>query len=868
MSDPTQRERITRLDLLGQFLIVFLPFLFVLAAATVAHYVTISHAARVERETSEILAVGLARRAVASDLSGVVTDLMFLADYVRRKGVSGDGRVDQEAVGELFQSFAGQKRLYDQIRLLDQGGRELVRVNYRGGAPVPEAPSRLQDKAERYYFREAMQLAPGAVYISPLDLNKEFGQIEQPPKPMMRFAVAVAGDDWRVLLVLNYLGDRMLSHFRRAGGNALESLHLVDEEGYWLSGPSPDLDWGFMLPHGRSFAAAHREAWGRIATAVAGQFRSGGVLYTFETVTPHSVAAQTNARVGDTGAGEAGDYRMKVITSVREPMGLGAVVDFFRQHLPLYSMIFVVLVIGSYLLAGARTRHRQAELQGAYERRFRHTLEDIQLAAVLIDKSGRVEFCNDYFLRLCGLTRDEVLGERWTTKFVANEQVSAIEAAFQELRAAGGFPRDLEARLVTRDGEDRLMAWHNTLMRDADGEIAGITCLGEDISERRQAEEQVRKLSRAVEQSPSIVMLTNRHGEIEYVNPKFVEVTGYSREQVLGKNPRFLKSGEMPPGEYERLWERVQAGGEWRGEFHNRRRNGELYWESASISGLRGPDGEITHFVAVKEDITARKELEAEVEARKRELARSESLAAMGRMATMVAHDLRNPLSSVKMGVQIMGRQGGEQARELSSIAIEQIRHMETILTDMLAYARPEAVRTKWISIEKILDLSIRSVQRHIDEAGARLITDYQPGLPTVPADPDKLRQVFSNLVVNAVQAAAGNAEGDRELSVSATVSLGEEGTGVRIEVCDNGDGIDEADAEKLFEPFFTTRAKGTGLGLPICRQIVGQHGGTVCLEPRATGGACAVVILPTTPSGKGASPAAPGGRRTGTAIG
>lgn len=128
---------------------------------------------------------------------------------------------------------------------------------------------------------------------------------------------------------------------------------------------------------------------------------------------------------------------------------------------------------------------------------------------------------------------------------------------------------------------------------------------------RTQTEDQLRKLSRAVEQSPSTVMITDLHGNIEYVNPKFTAVTGYTFEEVRGKNPRFLKSGETPPEEYSRLWQTITAGGEWRGEFHNVRKNGELYWEMASISPIKNADGAITHFLAVKEDITARKKAEA-----------------------------------------------------------------------------------------------------------------------------------------------------------------------------------------------------------------------------------------------------------------
>jgi nitrogen fixation negative regulator NifL len=130
------------------------------------------------------------------------------------------------------------------------------------------------------------------------------------------------------------------------------------------------------------------------------------------------------------------------------------------------------------------------------------------------------------------------------------------------------------------------------------------------IWQHKRADEEVRKLSLAVEHSPVSIIITDPVGNIEYVNPKFMEVTGYSAREVIGKNPRILKSGEMPPGDYKRLWETIAAGGEWRGEFHNRKKNGELYWEWASLSPIYGADGHIAHFLAVKEDITERKRME------------------------------------------------------------------------------------------------------------------------------------------------------------------------------------------------------------------------------------------------------------------
>ncbi len=131
------------------------------------------------------------------------------------------------------------------------------------------------------------------------------------------------------------------------------------------------------------------------------------------------------------------------------------------------------------------------------------------------------------------------------------------------------------------------------------------------LMDRKQAEDRVRQLSRAVEQNPASIVITDLSGAIEYVNPKFTEVTGYSFEEVRGQNPRLLKSGEMPPDQYRQLWETISNGGEWHGEFHNQRKDGALFWEQASISPIMDAAGRITHYVAVKEDITEWKRVEA-----------------------------------------------------------------------------------------------------------------------------------------------------------------------------------------------------------------------------------------------------------------
>ena len=372
------------------------------------------------------------------------------------------------------------------------------------------------------------------------------------------------------------------------------------------------------------------------------------------------------------------------------------------------------------------------------------------------------------------------------------------------------------------------------------------------IAGHRETNERLRKLSRAVEQSPTMVLITDRHGAIEYVNPKFIQVTGYTPEEVLGKNPRMLKSGETAPAEYQRLWETIVGGGEWRGEFHNRKKNGDLFWEHAAISPIRDERGVITHFLGELEDITERKRLEQEVVERNREMVKTQALAAMGQAASMIAHDLRNPLSTVKMTLQMLGKRSGkplsETEQELDQIALEQVRYMDEVLSDLLTYSRPDALEPEWLSIDKLLDAAILLAQKPVEEHRVQVATYYQPGLPTLHGDANKLRQAFSNLIMNAAEATEGIDGRTPQVAIRTRVLLTRDRPNIVVEICDNGCGIVADLRDRVFEPFFTTRAKGTGLGLAIAKRIIDQHHGSIQLQPETHGGTKAVVMLPTGP--------------------
>jgi len=239
-------------------------------------------------------------------------------------------------------------------------------------------------------------------------------------------------------------------------------------------------------------------------------------------------------------------------------------------------------------------------------------LEGISSVILRWDTEGRILFMNDFGLELFGFTAGEIIGESIVGSIVPASEVveQNIRRMIDDIAANPSKYEDDETENQHKNGDRIWMAWRNTPILNDDGSLREILTIGIDITERKRAEDQIRKLSQAVEQSSSSVVITNLAGDIEYANPKFTEVTGYTLDEALGQNPRVLKGGSQPKEFYADLWATISSGREWHGEFCNRKKNGELYWESASISPIRDASGEITHYVAIKDDITERRRIE------------------------------------------------------------------------------------------------------------------------------------------------------------------------------------------------------------------------------------------------------------------
>lgn len=369
-----------------------------------------------------------------------------------------------------------------------------------------------------------------------------------------------------------------------------------------------------------------------------------------------------------------------------------------------------------------------------------------------------------------------------------------------------------------------------------------------ELTERKKAEEHLHKLSVAVEQNPASIIITDPRGVIEYVNPHFSRLTGYLPEEAIGRTPSILKSGETSTGEYRRLWETILSGGEWRGEFHNRKKNGELYWEQALIAPIRDEDGAITHFIGIKEDVTEHKQLE-------NQLRHSQKMEAIGQLAGGIAHDFNNILTAIIGYSSIMQLKLPDDSpfKKSAGQIIETAERGATLTQGLLAFSRKQVTYPVSIDLNEILNRVQQLLRRLISEDINLEIHPSAQGLP-VMADSGQIEQVLMNLATNSRDAMP---DGGSIVIATETVTLdtdfvisrgfGQAGDYALLTVTDSGEGMDEETARHIFEPFYTTKdlGKGTGLGLSIVYGIVKKHNGYITCQSTLGLGTIMQVYLP-----------------------
>ena len=333
----------------------------------------------------------------------------------------------------------------------------------------------------------------------------------------------------------------------------------------------------------------------------------------------------------------------------------------------------------------------------------------------------------------------------------------------------------------------------------------------------------------AIDQS-AIVATTNTRGTITFVNDKFCEISKYSREELLGQDHRILNSRYHSKEFMRELWTTIANGRVWRGEIRNRAKDGSIYWVATTIVPFLDARGKPYQYMALRYEITDRK--------RQEELLREQAaLTRLGEMAAVVAHEVKNPIAGIRGALQvIMSRMPAEQRdRGVIGDIIARLDALNGIVQDLLLYARPRAPKREPVDVRALIESTADLLRRDPALAATTLNITGRPG--PILGDPEQLRIVFQNLLMNAAQAMGGTGVVD--------VTIRCDAQGCRVSIRDHGPGMPPDVLAKAFEAFFTTKHRGTGLGLPIARRVVEAHGGVIDIGPADGGGTTVSIQIP-----------------------
>ncbi|MDO8988967.1 MAG: response regulator [Sideroxyarcus sp.] len=431
---------------------------------------------------------------------------------------------------------------------------------------------------------------------------------------------------------------------------------------------------------------------------------------------------------------------------------------------------------------------------------------------------------------------------------VVPEDRELVNAHVQQI-LAGKDGHPIEHRIIRKDGKIRWVSDTAVLCKDATGKLLSYDGLIKDITERKASEDQIRKLSLAVEQSTESIVITNLDANIEYVNEAFVQVTGYSREEAIGRNPSILQSGKTQRATYDALWDALSHDRTWHGEFVNRRKDGSEYSEYATITPIRQANGHISHYVAVKEDITEKKHLGREldkhrhhleelVETRTYELEQAKAAAetanaAKSAFVANMSHEIRTPLNAI-VGLTHLLRRGNPNPAQMEKLdkIVGASRHLLSVISDILDFSKIEANKLNLcvadFSFARMLDNVVSMIGPRVREKDLELVVERDNVPPVAVGDSTRLAQALLNYLSNAVKFTERG-------TITIRISKSEEtptGLLVRFEVTDTGIGVEPEKIANLFAAFeqvdatISRRYGGTGLGLAITRQLARLMGG------------------------------------------
>ena len=488
-----------------------------------------------------------------------------------------------------------------------------------------------------------------------------------------------------------------------------------------------------------------------------------------------------------------------------------------------------------HVLINAIAERKKVEEKLISERKMLRTLIDNLPATIYVkDAECRKIIANRADLDIVGaLSEEEVLGKTDLDTF--NNEIGQRGYADDQRVIYTGFPvLNREEDFYDAKGVQRWLLTSKIPLPGENGKIIGLVGIGRDITEQKQAQEKILKLSKGIEQSSATIVITDIQGNIEYVNPAFCLTTGYSEEEAINQNPRVLKSGSHPAEFYSDLWRTIVSGKVWKGEIHNKKKDGTLFWEWATITAIKNDKGEITNYIAIKEDITDRKKMQAELIEAKEKAEESDQLKSA--FLANMSHEIRTPLNSIIGFSELLGDSDfdQEQKNEFITAIIENGNSLLLIISDIMDFSMLESrqmkIRKEIISAQKLLndirrDFSKKASQKGIEIRFEQLLNETDV---LIESDIYRITQIFNNLIGNALK-----------FTSNGYIEIGYKLLGEMVEfhVKDTGIGIASEYHHTIFERFRqidsakTRKYGGNGLGLAISKNLVKLLGGDIWVK-------------------------------------
>lgn len=493
------------------------------------------------------------------------------------------------------------------------------------------------------------------------------------------------------------------------------------------------------------------------------------------------------------------------------------------------------------LLKKLKTRE---ELEDS-EKRYRRLFESAKDGILILDAdTGKVVDVNPFLLQLLGYSYDAICGQ-YIWELGAFKDIAASKEAFLVLQD-NEYIRYDDLPLETCDGHPIAVEFVSNVYLVDDSKV--IQCNIRDITERKRADAERKRLMAAVEQSGETIFMTDAQGILHYANPAFERITGYSRKEVEGQTPRILKSGKQDAPFYQHLWNTISAGKIWQGRMMNRRKDGTLYTEETTISPVRDTSGRIVNYVAVSRDITSQLKLAAQFQ-------QAQKMEAVGLLAGGVAHDYNNILGVI-IGYAELAQLKVDPAQPLYADLKEIIkaaRRSADITRQLLTFARKQTIIPVVLDLNQTVESILKMLRRLIGEdINLAWLPDALPC--PVKMDPVQIDQILANICINARDAIAGVGKVTIETgntSFDATYCAEHfgyiEGDYILLAISDDGCGMDKETLAQIFEPFFTSKevGHGTGLGLSMVHGIVKQNNGFINVYSEPGKGTTFRIYLP-----------------------